>query len=78
MAAAVVAARRTGERGDLPVRIIRGKEDAWQVVDWAYRLRDAIPGSSLHVLEQCGHFVMDGRPDRIAGLINDFVAEHGG
>ncbi|MEO1115639.1 MAG: alpha/beta hydrolase [Pseudomonadota bacterium] len=66
-------ADRLHELGRLPVQLIWGADDAWQVVDWAHRLHDAIPGSELHVLENCGHFAMEDQPERIAGLLVDFL-----
>ena len=66
---------RLAELSALPVQIIWGENDAWQVVDWAHKLHQAIPGSSLHVLPRCGHFAMEDQPDRIGDLIVSFVAE---
>ncbi len=67
---------RLGTLSALPVQIIWGENDAWQVVDWAYRLHGAIPGSALHVLPQCGHFAMEDQPNRISELIVSFVDDH--
>lgn len=61
------------ELGRLPVQLIWGADDAWQVVDWAHRLHEAIPGSELHVLENCGHFAMEDQPEQISGLLVDFL-----
>ncbi|WP_434053171.1 MAG: alpha/beta hydrolase [Roseibium sp.] len=61
------------ELGRLPVQLIWGADDAWQVVDWAHRLHEAIPGSELHVLEKCGHFAMEDQPEQISGLLVDFL-----
>jgi len=61
----------------LPVQLIWGADDAWQVVDWAHKLQDAIPGSELHVLEDCGHFAMEDQPERIAALLVDFLKRNG-
>lgn len=65
---------RLAELGRLPVQILWGREDGWQVVDWAHKLHAAIPGSALHVLEDCGHFAMEDRPEEIARLALDFIA----
>jgi pimeloyl-ACP methyl ester carboxylesterase len=67
---------RLAELGGKPVQIIWGEDDAWQVVDWAHRLHQAIPGSTLHVLPQCGHFAMEDKPQEISDLIKVFVARH--
>lgn len=66
-------APRYAELGAGPVQVIWGADDAWQVVDWAHRLHDAIPGSELHVLEDCGHFAMEDQPEMIANLLVDFL-----
>ncbi len=66
-------AARYGELGQIPVQLIWGADDAWQVVDWAHRLHAAIPGSELHVLENCGHFSMEDQPERISELLIDFI-----
>lgn len=62
-------ADRLSELGRLPVQLIWGAEDRWQVVDWTHRLHDAIPGSRLTVLEECGHFAPEDQPDRITALV---------
>ena len=63
---------RLAELSGIPVQIIWGENDAWQVVDWAHRLHAAIPGSVLHVLPECGHFAMEDQPERIAELLISF------
>lgn len=62
----------------LPVQIIWGEDDAWQVVDWAHRLHQSIPGSELHLIKDCGHFAMEDRPDEISRLIVQFLSRHRG
>ena len=66
-------ASRYAELGTNPVQLIWGADDAWQVVAWAHKLHDAIPGSELHVLDDCGHFAMEDQPKRIAELLVDFL-----
>ena len=65
---------RLGELSNLPVQILWGENDAWQVADWARKLHAAIPGSTLHVLPECGHFAMEDKPDEIADLLVAFLA----
>ncbi len=67
---------RLAELSAIPVQIIWGENDAWQVVDWAHKLHAAIPGSTLHVLPHCGHFAMEDQPDRISDLVISFIANH--
>lgn len=67
---------RLQELGDIPVQILWGENDAWQVVEWAHRLHAAIPNSELHILPQCGHFAMEDRPEEISSLLKRFLAAH--
>jgi len=69
---------RIGELGKLPVRILWGEDDAWQVVDWAHKLHAAIPGSHLHILPECGHFAMEDKQQTISELLKAFLLAHSG
>jgi pimeloyl-ACP methyl ester carboxylesterase len=69
-------ADRLHELGKLPVKLIWGADDAWQVMDWAHRLNDAIPGSELSTVENCGHFAMEEQPEDIARLLLQFLERH--
>ena len=42
----------------IPVQLIWGENDNWQVTDWAHRLQAAIPGSQLSILPECGHLAL--------------------
>ena len=66
-------ADRLPELGQIPVQLIWGADDGWQVVDWAHKLQSAIPGSRLTVLEECGHFSPEDQPERIAALVLDHI-----
>lgn len=68
---------RLHELGELPVQIIWGADDAWQVSTWAEKLHKAIPGSELHILENCGHFAMEDQPEKISALLVDFLKRMG-
>ena len=59
--------------GNFPVKIIWGADDAWQVVDWARRLHEQIPGSTLDILDDCGHFAMEDQPEKIVALLLAFL-----
>lgn len=65
---------RLPELGRLPVQLIWGAEDTWQTPDWAERLHAAIPGSRLTLLDACGHFAPEDRPEAVADLILQLVA----
>ena len=67
---------RLHELGNLPVQLLWGANDNWQVTDWAHRLNDAIPGSSLHILERCGHLAPEDQPEKVADLIIGHVSGH--
>ncbi|ESR25863.1 hypothetical protein N177_1198 [Lutibaculum baratangense AMV1] len=64
---------RLHELGAMPVQFIWGADDAWQHVDYGRRLNADVPGSVLHVLEDCGHFALEDQPERIAELIEGFL-----
>ena len=66
-------APRLGELGKLPVQLIWGADDQWQVTDWAVKLHKAIPGSKLTILERAGHFSPEDQPDKIAELIVSLI-----
>lgn len=65
-------ANRLGELEKIPVKLLWGANDAWQVVDWAHKLNKAIPGSELDILEDCGHFSPEDQPEKIADLLISF------
>ncbi|EGV30612.1 alpha/beta hydrolase fold protein [Thiorhodococcus drewsii AZ1] len=66
-------ASRLAELSAVPVQILWGENDPWQVVDWAHRLHAAIPGSVLHLIPECGHFAMEDQPDAIGRLLVHFL-----
>lgn len=70
----LVVADRLHELAAMPVQVIWGEDDAWQVVDWGRRLHAAIPGSTLHVLPGCGHFAMEDQPEAVADLVIEFTS----
>ena len=69
-------ADRLHELGAMPVKLIWGADDCWQVADWAHRLHEAIPGSELDILEDCGHFAMEDQPEKVADLLVAFLRRH--
>lgn len=64
---------RVPELGRLPVQLIWGEHDNWQRIEWAHRLRDAIPGAALHVVPDAGHFVLEDAPDAVATELLRFL-----
>ena len=69
-------ASQYSELGKLPVQLIWGENDGWQVIDWAYKLRNDIPGSKLHIVTDCGHFAMEDQPEKITHLLIGFLSSH--
>ncbi|KAG8676567.1 hypothetical protein FPOAC2_02673 [Fusarium poae] len=69
-------APRLGELAKLPVQLIWGADDAWQVVDWAHKLHDAIPTSQLTILDDAGHFSTEDQPEKISELLVGFLGKH--
>lgn len=69
-------ADRVHELGKLPVKLIWGADDAWQVVSWGHKLNKAIPGSELEVIEHCGHFSPEDQPERISEILIHFLNLH--
>ncbi len=62
--------------GNVPVKLIWGAEDGWQVTDWAHKLNAAIPGSELDILKGCGHFSPEDQPEKISKIIAAFLKEN--
>ncbi|KAF4450261.1 hypothetical protein F53441_6543 [Fusarium austroafricanum] len=69
-------ANRLGELKQLPVQLVWGADDAWQVVDWAHKLHNAIPGSEITIVENAGHFSPEDQPEKISDLLVAFLGKH--
>ncbi len=57
----------------IPTLLIHGQHDLIPL-DIARRIADAIPGSRLVVLADCGHFAYMEQPDRVRAVIAEFLA----
>jgi pimeloyl-ACP methyl ester carboxylesterase len=57
-----------------PVSVVWGARDPWLPVHVGERLRAAIPGASLEVIESARHFSPEDAPVRIAGAIGRLLA----
>jgi len=62
-------------RLDLPALVLWGRRDPVAVPAIAQRLAATIPGARLEWLDDSGHFPMLEDPDRMAGVIGDFLGE---
>ncbi|PWY89621.1 2-hydroxy-6-oxononadienedioate/2-hydroxy-6-oxononatrienedioate hydrolase [Aspergillus sclerotioniger CBS 115572] len=66
-------AGRIGELGRVPVMIVWGREDRWQVLQWGENLKRCIPGAELSVIDGGGHFVMEDRPEVVGEVVRGFL-----
>jgi pimeloyl-ACP methyl ester carboxylesterase len=55
-----------------PVRIIWGEEDAWLDPAFARRLHDLLPRLELVLIPGAEHFAMEGSPELVARVVNEF------
>jgi pimeloyl-ACP methyl ester carboxylesterase len=60
---------------DVPTQIIFGEKDRVIPVAHAHAAHNALPGSRLAIIPDVGHDPQIQRPDTVADLIDDFVAE---
>lgn len=69
-------ADRLPELEKLPVKLIWGENDSWQVTDWARKLNEAIPGSELDIVKNAGHFSLEDQPEKISELLEEFLKKN--
>jgi pimeloyl-ACP methyl ester carboxylesterase len=62
------------ERLDVPTLIIWGAADPYQDVRYGERLARAMRRARL-VVEEAGHFIQEDRPEEVAFLVRNFVAD---
>jgi len=62
----------------LPTQILWGAQDEWQPVAYAKCLAEDIPGASLTVIPEAGHFLMEDAPEAVAENVIRFVQGTGG
>jgi haloalkane dehalogenase len=58
----------------VPTLIVWGAKDQFAPVRGGYRFQKQIPGASMVVLEDAGHFLMEDQPDRVNREISAFLA----
>jgi pimeloyl-ACP methyl ester carboxylesterase len=57
----------------VPTHLVHGADDQLFPVSWAERAADRVPGATLTVLDECGHWAPRERPDRVAELTRTVV-----
>lgn len=60
----------------IPVQILWGAEDEWQPSSYAHRLHGDIPDSSLQLINNAGHFLMEDQPLAFAEKASAFIHKH--
>jgi len=55
------------------VLILWGREDTWLPLERGKLLHKMIPGSSLHVIPDAGHLVIEEQPDQLIRKIRPFL-----
>lgn len=58
---------------NLPVQILWGEQDEWQPSSYAHRLHNDIPGSTLQLIDNAGHFLMEDQPQVFAEKASAFI-----
>jgi pimeloyl-ACP methyl ester carboxylesterase len=53
----------------IPVRVIWGERDRWLAPGLATRLAAAIPGASVELIPDAGHFAMEDAPEAVAAAL---------
>ena len=61
------------ERLRIPTLIVHGDDD-FIPLDVACHIAEAIPGSRLVILEDCGHFAFMEQPERVHTCVSEFMA----
>lgn len=56
-----------------PTMVVAGGEDMSAPASAGQRIVDRVPGSTLHVLEACGHFPPFEAPEAFNGLLHRFI-----
>ncbi|MGZ8571527.1 MAG: alpha/beta fold hydrolase, partial [Actinomycetota bacterium] len=60
-------------RVDVPVLMLWGEDDPFVPLPVAERLNEAIPASTLGVVPECGHFLLDDAFDSVGVLVAEYL-----
>jgi pimeloyl-ACP methyl ester carboxylesterase len=58
----------------VPTLIVWGRADAIVPLECASLYQQAIPGSTVRTIEQCGHFAHLEQPDRLVAMVHEFFS----
>jgi 2-hydroxymuconate-semialdehyde hydrolase len=58
------------------VLVAWGEEDPYQPAEWAERLGELLPGSTVALLPGCGHFITEDAPETVIPLIARYLETH--
>jgi 2-hydroxymuconate-semialdehyde hydrolase len=61
---------------DNRVLVVWGEDDPYQGAEWAERLGELIPGSTVALLPGCGHFVTEDAPESVIPLVSGYLQTH--
>jgi haloalkane dehalogenase len=59
----------------VPTLLLWGAKDEFAPVGGGHRFNKQIPHSTLVVLDEAGHFLMEDEPERVAGEIREFLSK---
>jgi pimeloyl-ACP methyl ester carboxylesterase len=57
----------------VPTLILWGDGDPYVPLDFAKKLKDDIPNSTLQVVLRTGHFEIEERPEEVRALLKEFI-----
>ena len=60
----------------VPTLLITGDEDGVAPPANVEKLHQALPDSKYHVLDNCGHWTLNERPNAVCELVRSFIASH--
>jgi len=60
----------------MPTLLITGDEDGVAPPANVEKLHQALPDSKYHVLDNCGHWTLNERPNAVCELVRSFIASH--
>lgn len=62
------------KRLPIPTRVLWAEQDEWQPLSYGRHLAEDIPGASLEVIPEAGHFLMEDAPEKVVEELRGFLA----